>query len=69
MTGLRASTISTRRALHVDGARCRYSRTFGNATRGEPFWYENSLGLVEVALREDSAAVSLRLEIGSTIAL
>jgi hypothetical protein len=42
-----------------------YARTFEEA-RG-PFWYENSMGLVELAVPRASAARVLRLKVGSPV--
>jgi S-adenosylmethionine hydrolase len=43
-----------------------YARTFEDARR--PFWYENSMGLVEIAAPRGSAAGLLRLKVGSAVA-
>ena len=63
VTGLRFTR--TDRQLSAAGRRLRYARTFEEA-RG-PFWYDNSLGLVEVAAPQASAAERLGLEIGSPV--
>lgn len=39
------------------------------ATPGGAFWYENSVGLVEIAVNQGSAARSLGLQVGSVIAM
>lgn len=64
LTGLRCSDRAAR--LLVGGRRLRYARTFGDADG--PFWYENSIGLVEIAVPQGSAARALRLKIGSPVA-
>jgi S-adenosylmethionine hydrolase len=64
MTGLRK--FSTEWRLRVGGRTLRYARTF-EAARG-PFWYENSMGLVEVAAPRGNAAKLLGLRIGSSVA-
>ena len=59
ITGMRALGISkTSKFLGLS-----YARTFENASK--PFWYENSLGLVEIASPQGSAARRLGLRIGS----
>ncbi|MDF2096868.1 SAM hydrolase/SAM-dependent halogenase family protein [Aquibaculum arenosum] len=41
--------------------------TFSDVEIGQPFWYENSAGLVEIAVNQGSAAAALGLTIGSAI--
>jgi S-adenosylmethionine hydrolase len=52
--------------LRVSGKVLPYARTFEQA-KG-PFWYDNSMGLVEVAAPRASAAEFLRLKVGSPVA-
>jgi S-adenosyl-L-methionine hydrolase (adenosine-forming) len=61
VTGLRPA--NRRATLLVGRRRLPYARTFEEATG--PFWYENSMGLVEIALPSGSAARKLSLGIGS----
>ena len=68
MTGLRAADVSTQKRLVVRGHELAYRRVFGEAARGESFWYANSLGLVEIAANEASAAGLLGLAIGDAVA-
>lgn len=67
MTGVRASTLDRRTPLVVKEQVLHYARTFSEARTGDPFWYENANGLVEIALREASAAKALSLAIGDAI--
>lgn len=64
VTGLRPATPGS--ILDVGGRRLSYRRTFEEA-KG-PFWYENSMGLVEIAVPRGSAARRLGLKIGSPVA-
>jgi S-adenosyl-L-methionine hydrolase (adenosine-forming) len=64
VTGLREFNNSWR--LRAGGRRLAYARTFEEAEG--PFWYENSMGLVEIAAPRGSAARLLRLRIGSPVA-
>jgi len=59
MTGLRAGKADRDGVLDIAGHTVRHARTFGEAAPGEPFWYENSCGLVEIALPNGSAAERL----------
>jgi S-adenosylmethionine hydrolase len=64
VTGLREFKNSWR--LRAGGRALAYARTFEKAAT--PFWYENSMGLVEIAAPRGSAARLLRLKIGSPVA-
>ncbi|HET7363454.1 MAG TPA: SAM-dependent chlorinase/fluorinase [Burkholderiales bacterium] len=65
VTGLR---FKNRSAVVKVGRRVlRYARTFEEA-RG-PFWYKNSMGLVEIAAPCASAARLLRLQVGTLVTL
>lgn len=68
MTGLRAAGAPREALLAVAGRRLRYARVFSDAKDGEPFWYDNSQGLVEVAMDRSSAAQALGLEVGAPVA-
>lgn len=67
MTGIRAASLSDTAVIGAAGRRLRYARTFSEGRRGEPFWYRNSLDLVEIAVREDSAAGLLGLKAGDRV--
>jgi S-adenosyl-L-methionine hydrolase (adenosine-forming) len=63
VTGLRK--FRTKWRLRAGGRTLEYARTF-EAARG-PFWYENSMGLVEIAAPRSSAAKRLHLRIGTRV--
>ncbi|HEY6820443.1 MAG TPA: SAM-dependent chlorinase/fluorinase [Burkholderiales bacterium] len=65
MTGLRAASVSPNSEIRANGKTLRRGNTF-EAARA-PFWYENSIGLVELAAPRASAARLLRLKVGSPI--
>jgi len=67
LSGVRASRLSKKRKLRVRGRLLPYARTFEEA-KG-PFWYENSMGLVEIAAPRRSAAKLLGLRVGSRVAI
>jgi S-adenosylmethionine hydrolase len=67
MTGVRADSLDRRTCLAVNGQVLSYARTFSAARAGEPFWYENANGLVEIALKEASGARALSLAIGDVV--
>ena len=65
VTGLRFTSASA--TLRVDRRVLRYARNFEEA-RGA-FWYDNSIGLVEIAVPRGNAARRLRLRIGTRVTL
>jgi len=68
-TGLRGDGLDLGLAVSVDGRSIHHAHTFGEAPVGAPFWYVNSLGLLEFAVNQGHAAAELGLSIGSSIAL
>jgi S-adenosylmethionine hydrolase len=69
MTGLRACNLSRKTRLAVAGRSMAYAHVFSAAPGGEPFWYENSIGLAEIAANASSAAHSLGLAIGQRVSI
>ena len=66
-SGIRADAVADDALLSVDGVEIGYARTFSDIGRGQPFWYRNSIGLVEIAVNQGRADQLLRLEIGQTL--
>lgn len=67
MTGRRAATVPPGSKLSIAGRDINQARTFGDVPDGEAFWYENSNGLLEIAVNRGSAATTLNLEVGSQV--
>lgn len=68
LTGRRAKTLRRDSILEVEGAPpLAFARVFSDAPAGAAFWYENSSGLVEIAVNGGSARERLRLSIGSPV--
>jgi hypothetical protein len=69
MTGRRAATLAADAALAVPDADgpLRRLRTFAEDAAAVGFWYENAIGLVEIAAREASAAARFDLAIGTPV--
>ena len=65
MTGIRAKGLSQDAQLLVGSRVLRFARTFEGAPAA--FWYENSLGLVEVSVARGNAARVLGLRVGRAI--
>ncbi|NKD84838.1 SAM-dependent chlorinase/fluorinase [Haematospirillum jordaniae] len=56
MTGIRGADVGNQDTLEVSGYLLRRQRTFGMGENRVPFWYVNSNGLVELAIRNGSMA-------------
>jgi hypothetical protein len=67
MTGMRAGSIALDCRLNVSGQWLAHAGTFSEANPGAAFWYENSLGLIEIAVNQGRAATLLELRPGSPV--
>jgi S-adenosylmethionine hydrolase len=67
MTGLRAGTVPVTARLSIAGVEIEYARVFSDAMTGQAFWYENSIGLVEIAVNRGSAASQLGVHVGNPV--
>ncbi len=63
MTGLRATALAPGVRLRAAGRALARARTFSDVPAGEPFWYENSCGLAEIAVNQGRADVTLGLAV------
>lgn len=68
-SGLRAGLLGDVETLEINGRQLPRRNSFHEASRGEAFWYVNSVGLVEIAVNRGSAAEALGLKVGSMIRL
>lgn len=66
-TGIRAMHAPVDGALVAGGRHIVGARVFGDVPHGTPLWYENSHGLVEIAMNRGSAAQSLGLRVGDHV--
>lgn len=69
MTGLRADDIRRSATVEVSGRLLASARTFGDVAEGDGFWYENSLGLVEIAVNHGNAAQQYGIKPGAPVSL
>jgi S-adenosylmethionine hydrolase len=67
MTGLRAEVASDAWILHMAGRRISHARTFSDVPIGHPFWYENALGLIEIAVNQGRADLLLAMSAGDAV--
>jgi S-adenosylmethionine hydrolase len=66
-TGIRARGLPHANRLVAAGHELPHARVFADAEPGTAFWYENSSGLVEVAVNRGSAAAALGLVVGAPV--
>ena len=67
MCGLQAASMSAGARILAAGRVLRWARTFCEVPPGDAFWYENALGLVEVAVNQGRADRVLDLAPGDPI--
>lgn len=67
MTGIRAGTLPRSRCVVVGDATLEYAPVFSDVPFGHPFWYENSIGLIEIAVNRGSAALEMELKVGDPV--
>jgi len=67
MTGLRASGLTPTARLTIGCRSLPRARVFADMPEGEPFWYENSNGLAEIAVNRGRADLLLSIRVGAVI--
>lgn len=67
VTGLRGANIDRGASLAVVGRHLRHAAVFSAVTPGMPLWYENSIGLVEIAVNGGNAARVLGVNPGDPV--
>ena len=67
MCGLRGARVARSAQLVVGGRTIAWARTFCEVQPGEAFWYENALGLVELAVNRGRADRALGLSPGDPV--
>jgi S-adenosylmethionine hydrolase len=67
ITGIRAETVKEAPVLAANGRRLDYARTFCEIPPHTPFWYKNSIGLVEIAVNQGRADRLLGLRVGDRV--
>ena len=69
LTGLRAHNVRRNTVIAVREHRVSYARVFSDVSAGSAFWYENSIGLVELAANCASAAALLGIRVGDPVSV
>jgi S-adenosylmethionine hydrolase len=67
LTGMRAAAVADDARLRVAQTEVTRARVFSDVPQGQPFWYVNSIGLVEIAVNRGSAAAQLGLRPGHVV--
>jgi S-adenosylmethionine hydrolase len=67
VTGIRAREVPKARRFIVGGSEIGHGRVFSAVAPGAILWYENSVGLVEIAVNGGSAAAALGLSVGTPV--
>jgi len=67
MTGIPEGTLQQDDVLRLKGQQLHYAGSFGRVPVGTLFWHINSLGLVELAVNQGSAADVLGLGVGDLL--
>jgi S-adenosyl-L-methionine hydrolase (adenosine-forming) len=68
-TGLRGAAIPETALLKTKEHTLGHRRVFAESGKGEPFWYVNSVGLVELAVNRGNLAELMGLKIGDMVNL
>lgn len=69
ITGVRAQALDAAATVIIAGRALKKARTFADNAVGEAFWYENSSGLVELAVNQGSAADRFGARVGNEVGL
>ncbi|HXH02815.1 MAG TPA: SAM-dependent chlorinase/fluorinase [Candidatus Competibacteraceae bacterium] len=69
MTGIRAAALEAETRLQIGHHQLVRARTYDDVPPGEGFWYENSSGLVEIAVNQGMAALHYSLSPGVPVTL
>jgi hypothetical protein len=66
-TGVRAANVAPAASIRIAGRTVPHARVFSAVAPGAAIWYENSIGFVELAVNQGSAAQAFGLAVGDTV--
>ncbi len=69
MTGIQAGTLTSKSCVTIANRQITHARTFCEVPIGHAFWYENSIGLVEIAMNQGNASASLSVNVGADLSV
>lgn len=64
MVGVRANAVPVEASLLANGREFAHCRTYADVANGVPLWYENSNGLVELAINRGDVAKRYGIKVG-----
>lgn len=67
LTGLRAGHLAGDGKIRIGQHELRHASVFSEVPSGQAFWYENSIGLVEIAVNCGNAAEQMGLRVGQAV--
>ena len=67
ITGLRVGNADSTGTLAVAGRQLQHATVFSAVAPNMPFWYGNSIGLIEIAVNRGDAARTLGLNVGDPV--
>ena len=69
MTNIQAATISASTMITLANCKIGYARTYSECELGRAFWYENSIGLLEIAINCGSVSTQLACAVGDHVGM
>lgn len=69
MTGIRAESIDENAVIEIANLSLSRATTFSNVPEGQAFWFENSSGLVEIAMNKVNISKKLKLAEGNKVVI
>ena len=63
----RAARLPAAAPIEAAGRRVSHAPVFSAAQDASPIWYENSIGLAEIAVNRGSAAIELGVRVGDPV--
>lgn len=69
VTGIKAGEIKNEQTISIANKDISHAETFASVDKGQLLWYENSSGLVEIAVNQGSAEDELGLSIGNKVTI
>jgi len=69
ITGLTKATLAPHSNILFSAQEIEYAETFSSTKQGEPFWYFNSMGLVEIAVNQQRADEYFGAKIGASLSV
>jgi S-adenosylmethionine hydrolase len=69
VTGINAEVLSSENIISIAEQEVLHAETFSSKARGEAFWYENSMGLIEIAVNQARADEYFQAKIGTELSV